>query len=113
MKTALAFVVAALAPACLMALWYLCGQFDTFPQDDPYIWVRTRNFWILCIAISSAHVLLLGVPAYALLRWRNAVRWWSAIAAGFVLATGSFAVWSWRCHMQTREPARSLTACKR
>jgi len=95
MKTVLAFFVAALAPAILMTLWYLYGQFDTFPSEDPHIWGRTRNFMILCVVISLAHVLLLGVPAYAFLRWCKAVRWWSTIASGFVVAMAPIAVWSW------------------
>jgi len=95
MKTALAFLAAALTPPSLMTLWYLYGQFSIFPSDDPYIWVRTGNFLIICVAISSLHVVLLGLPAYAFLRWRNAVRWWSTIPSGFVLAAIPIAFWSW------------------
>ena len=95
MKIVLAFLAAILTPACLMTLWYLYGQFATFPADDPYIWVRTRGFFVICFAISAAHVLLLGVPGYLLLRWRNAVRWWSIIASGFALAAIPVALWSW------------------
>src|SRR5690606_5351122 len=43
----------------------------------------------------AAHVLVLGVPAYLLLRWRNWVRWWSTIASGFALAALPIALWSW------------------
>ena len=75
MKTALAFFAAALVPASVMTLWYLYGQFSIFPSDDPYIWVRTKGFVIICVAISALHVFLLGAPAHALLRWRKAVRW--------------------------------------
>ena len=95
MKTALAFFAAALVPASVMTLWYLYGQFSIFPSDDPYIWVRTKGFVIICVAISALHVFLLGAPAYALLRWRKAVRWWSIIASGFILAATSIALWSW------------------
>ena len=95
MKTVFAFLVAALVPAAFMTLWYLYGQFSMFPSDDPYIWVRTNGALGLFAAISSAHVVLLGVPAYALLRWRNAVRWWSILASGFVLGAAPMAIWSW------------------
>jgi hypothetical protein len=66
-----------------------------FPADDPYIWVRTKSVLGLFLAISSAHVVLLGGPAYALLRWCRAVRWWSILASGFVLGAAPFAIWSW------------------
>ena len=95
MKTAFAFFAAALVPTSLMTLWYLYGQFSTFPSDDPNIWVRTKGFVIICVAISALHVVLLGAPAFALLRWRNAVRWWSIIACGFILAATPIALWSW------------------
>jgi hypothetical protein len=95
MKITLAFLAAILVPVGLMAGWYLWGQFATFKPDDPYIWVRTGHFLILCALISAAFVLVLGIPAYLLLRWRNAVRWWSTIASGFVLGAVPVAVCSW------------------
>ena len=95
MKTVLAFLVAALVPATLMTLLYLYGQFSMFPSDDPYIWVRTKNVLGLFVMISLAHVVLLGVPAYAVLRWRKAVRWWSVLASSFVLGAAPMAIWSW------------------
>jgi len=95
MKITLAFLAAILVPVGLMAGWYLWGQFTTFKPDDPYIWVRTGHFMILCALISAAFVLVLGIPAYLLLRWRNAVRWWSTIASGFVLGAVPVAVFSW------------------
>ena len=95
MKITLAFLAAILVPVCLMAGWYLWGQFATFKPDDPYIWIRTGHFLILCALISAAFVLVLGIPAYLLLRWRNAVRWWSTIASGFVLGAVPIAVFSW------------------
>ncbi|MGM9481410.1 hypothetical protein ACS5PN_09490 [Roseateles sp. NT4] len=95
MKIVLAFIVAAIVPATLMTLWYLYGQFSMFPSDDPYIWVRTKGVLGLFAMISSAHVVLLGLPAYALLRWRNAVRWWSILASSFLLGAAPTAIWSW------------------
>lgn len=97
MRTLLAFVTAAVAPVLPWVLYYLYDQLERFPPDDPYIWVRSRNFFLICAAISSAHVLLLGVPAYALLRWRlkGSIRWWVSISAGIVLATIPIAVFSW------------------
>ncbi|WP_158756449.1 hypothetical protein [Dyella sp. S184] len=95
MKTTLAFLAAILVPVGLITGWYLWEQFATFKPNDPYIWVRTGNFLCLCALISVAYVLVLGLPTYVLLRWRNAVRCWSTIASGFVLGAFPVAVLSW------------------
>lgn len=95
MKITLAFLTAILVPACLMTAWYLWGQFATFKPDDPYIWVRTGHFIILCTLISAAYVIVLGIPTYVVLRWRNVVRRWPTIASGFVLGIVPVAVLSW------------------
>jgi hypothetical protein len=95
MKLTVAFLTAILVPVGLMAGWYLWGQFAIFKPDDPYIWIRTGHFLILCALISAAFVLALGIPAYLLLRWCNAVRWWSTIASGFVLGAAPIAIFTW------------------
>jgi hypothetical protein len=95
MRLIIAFVAAVLAPTLALGAWYLCGQLATFESDDPFIWVRTRGFLSICLAISAAHVVVLGVPAYFLLRWRGLLRWWSALLAGFVLGAVPAAVISW------------------
>jgi len=95
MITVLALVAATVVPAVLIALWYLYAQFITFPADDAYIWVRTMNFLVLCLTISGLHVALLGGPAFALLRWKKAIRWWTSLATGFILATVPVALFTW------------------
>ena len=95
MTTLLALATAILAPALLMALWYLYGQFTVFASSDPYIWVRTANFLALCFAVSALHVVLLGAPAYALLRWKKLVSWRSTVATGCVLATLPVSLMTW------------------
>lgn len=95
MRITFAFLAAILLPTCLMVAWYLYGQFAMFKPDDPYIWVRTKGFLSICFVISAAYVIVLGIPAYALLRWRNAVRWWSTIGAGFILGAIPFALYTW------------------
>ena len=95
MRIAIAFLSAAALPALLMVSWYLYGQFQTFEADDPYIWVRTKNFAMLCFFVSAAFVALLGLPAYFIFRWFNLVRWWSTLGAGFLLAAVPMAVFTW------------------
>ncbi len=95
MRMTLAFLAAILAPVCILSAWYLYGQLQAFDVADPYIWVRTRGFLVICVMISAAHVLALGVPAYAFLRWRNAVCWWSTLVTGFILGAIPVAIVSW------------------
>jgi len=78
-----------------MAAWYLYGQFATFDSGDPYIWVRTRGFVVICLVIAVAHVIVLGIPAYLVLRWRNAVSWWSTLLCGFTLGVVPAGVFLW------------------
>ena len=50
----------------------------------------------LCaFAVAAAHVLVLGLPAYALLHRLNRVRWWLLTALGFVAGCLPFGVFAW------------------
>ncbi len=95
MITLLALSTAAIAPAILITLIFLGAELLAPPNSDPYTWARTMSFMVACLSVSSLHVLLLGIPAFALLRWKNAVRWWSTIATGFFLAAVPIAVVTW------------------
>ena len=95
MKIALSFVAAILVPASLLTAWYLYGQFAMFESDDPYIWIRTRSFFLMCLSMATAYVVVLGIPTYLLLRKLNAIRWWSTIGAGFILGAIPEAISSW------------------
>jgi hypothetical protein len=95
MRLIIAFVAAVLAPTIALVLWYLYGQFQVFDSGDPYIWVRTRGFFVICLLISLAHVVVLGIPTYLVLRWCDALRWWSTFLSGFVLGVIPFGVLSW------------------
>jgi hypothetical protein len=95
MRLVLAFLSAIALPTLIITAWYLYGQFQTFASDDPYIWVRTRSFLWITFVISSGFVLILGVPAYFLLRRISAVRWWSVLIAGFTLGAIPMAILTW------------------
>lgn len=95
MKTLLAFLVAILVPTSVMVAFYLFGQFTMFKANDPYIWVRTSKWFLICLMVSSAYVVVLGTPTYFVMRRLNAIRWWSKIIAGFVLGAVPMAIFSW------------------
>lgn len=95
MRTVLAFIAAIALPTVIMVGWYLYGQFQVFEADDPYIWGRTRGFLGLTAVIVSGFVLVLGLPAYLLLRYLKLVRWWSTLSAGFILGALPMAIFTW------------------
>jgi hypothetical protein len=95
MRILFSFLAAILMPACLLTAWYLYGQFAVFESDDPYIWVRSKNFFFTCLLFAAAFVVVLGVPTYLLLRKLNAVCWWSTIGAGFILGAIPMAIFTW------------------
>ncbi|MBD9481830.1 hypothetical protein IB229_02520 [Pseudomonas sp. PDM14] len=98
MRLIIAFVAAVLTPTLALVGWYIYGQFAMFDSNDPYIWVRTREFFVICFVISAAHVIALGIPTYFLLRWRRLIRWWSVLFAGFVLGAVPVGAFSWPLH---------------
>lgn len=95
MKLAIAFVSAFVCPALMITAWYLHGQCAILEADDPYIWIRTRGFFFLCLIFSAGFVLLLGVPSYFLLRKFDKIHLWSTLLAGFILSAVPMAIFSW------------------
>jgi len=95
MRLAVAFVSAFVCPALIITAWYLYGQFAVFETDDPYIWIRTRGFFILSLIFSAGFVLLLGVPSYFLLRRFGKIHLWSTLLAGFILGAVPMAIFTW------------------
>jgi len=64
-------------------------------MGDGYGWVRTGNFGAMALAVSAGHVLILGVPTFIVLKWRDVIRWWSSALSGFVLGCLPVGIWSW------------------
>lgn len=54
------FAAAAMAPVVVLVAWYLYDQFEVLGTADPSPWVRTVEFIALCVAVSIAHVIVLG-----------------------------------------------------
>ena len=100
MKLLLSFIAAIILPALMISAWYLYGQFQVFDVNDPYIWVRTGKFVVSSLWVSGGFVLLLGLPAFLILRWAKAVKWWSTVGTGFLLGAIPAAIFSWPVHSE-------------
>jgi hypothetical protein len=81
----LAFAV--LVPSVLVVGWDFLA--DT-SLADPYALLRLRNFTILVVLLASAHVVLLGLPVFLVVRVSGVVTWIKSAVAGCVL--GAFPV---------------------
>jgi len=62
---------------------------------------------LMVFIVAAAHVLLLGVPGFAFLYWRNWVRWWSLTALGFVAGCIPAGIVFWPPRYEKREYASS------
>jgi hypothetical protein len=95
MRLAIATLSAIALPTLIMTCWYLYGQFETFDANDPYIWVRTKGFFFMVLAITAGFVVVLGLPAYFLLKHIKRVTWWSTVVSGFLIAATPVAIFLW------------------
>lgn len=80
-----ALAAAALAPAALF-LAPLFADFLLCVANDRFAWSRFSKWLLAVLGTSVSFVVLFGVPVFLMLLWRNAIRWWSAIVAGFAVA---------------------------
>ena len=94
LRSVLALLAAALAPAGLILGPY-AAELLLNGVEEPTAWQRFNFLLSMVLATSFLYVIVLGVPAFLLLRWRRAIRWWSSIAAGFVLGSVPAAIALW------------------
>jgi hypothetical protein len=96
MRTVIALVLALLTAITLPALAMIIPYASaTLSVGDDYGWLRTRNFSFLAVTVSAGHVLLLGIPTFLVLKWKNAIYWWSSALAGFVLGSVPLGIAIW------------------
>lgn len=77
-----AFVFAILIPSALVVGGFFLS--DT-SRADPHALLRLRNFAILAVLIASAHVVLLGLPAFLVMNAFRIITWLKSAVTGFVL----------------------------
>ena len=62
--------------------------------------------WPPAFAVALAHAVVLGLPAFLILRRRGLTRWWISLASGFAVGALPYAVLS----LPWEAPARELVA---
>jgi hypothetical protein len=91
----LSFAAAAIAPVFVIVAFYTFQTLLNETPSDSYTWLRVRNFAILAALFSTAHVAVLGIPAFCLLHFLKRIKWWSTVLTGFVLGSVPTGVLSW------------------
>src|SRR6185312_17171039 len=49
--------------------------------------------WPVAFIVALAHAVMLGLPAYLLLRWMRLTRWWVSLAGGFAIGALPYAIY--------------------
>src|SRR3982751_6316836 len=91
-RYSLAFLAAALVPSLVISV---PNAVASLSAGDSHAIVRTWKIIIAALAVSAAHVLALGIPAYVLVVRAKAFAWWSAVGLGFMLGAVPLALLSW------------------
>ena len=106
-RSALALIAAVVAPPAIIlvpeAAHLLLSDAASF---DPHAWIRFGRIAAVLLMTASISVVFLGLPVFLLLLWRRAIRWWSALIAGFVLGCLPIAIGTW----PARNPELQTTA---
>ena len=91
-RYSLAFLAAALVPSLVVSVPNAVANLST---GESHAIVRTWKVVVAALAVSAAHVLALGLPAFLLVVRAKVLAWWSAVGLGFVLGALPLALLSW------------------
>ena len=92
-RTISSFFVVPAVPAIIVACYLLLAYApNTFSDSIPAFGM----IFILAYLIASAHLLVLGVPAFLLGKKLHAIRWWTCIITAFIIGSLPITLWTWR-----------------
>lgn len=89
----IAILVAAATPATLFTLPEWSLPFTEWPEE--HLFKSAIGIWIIAFVIALAHAVILGLPAYFILKKKNLIGWWVSILAGFVIGSLPIGIFSW------------------
>lgn len=93
-RSVLALGAAIVAPPALILVPY-ASDLVLNSGSGTVAWAQFNRIAIMMLVTAAIYVVLLGMPAFLLLRWRRAIRWWSTVLAGCVLGCLPIAVGNW------------------
>ena len=92
-KTIISFLVVPAVPAILVACYLVLAY---APRNSSDSLPAFGMIFILAYGIGSAHVLVLGVPAFLLGKKFHAIRWWTCIIVAFLIGGLPITLWTWQ-----------------
>jgi len=89
LRAAAALLVAPAVAATLFAGFEWISN-PGWPGIDPG---DVTFLWPVAFIVALAHAVMLGLPAYLLLRWMRLTRWWVSLAGGFAIGALPYAIY--------------------
>ena len=90
-------LIALLAAAVTAATTFVgYGATVTWCSGEAALWPAiqlTMSLWSPAVAVALAHAVVLGLPAFLVLRWRGWTRWWVSLVCGFAIGGLPFAIY--------------------
>ena len=91
-KAVVSFLVVPAVPAIIVACYLVLAYAPMTISDGLPAF---GMIFILAYLIASAHVLVLGVPAFLLGKQLHAIRWWTCIITAFIIGGLPITLWTW------------------
>ena len=81
-----------LTPAVLAAIFSCAISVDWSPKTVSEGASLLGWLFLISYLVAGAHTLILGVPAFLLGKWLNAIRWWTCVPVGLVIGGSPMAI---------------------
>ena len=88
-KVALSFLVTPAVPAAIFASVFTIGWSPKTVSDGATLF---GGLFLFAYLVAGAHFLILGVPAFLLGKWLNAIRWWTCVPVAFLIGSLPMAI---------------------
>lgn len=89
-KVAFSFLVTPAVPAAIVACVFTLGWSPKTVSDGASLF---GALFLFAYLVAGAHTLILGIPAFLLGKWLNAIRWWTCVPVAFMIGGSPMAIW--------------------
>src|SRR5258705_11710887 len=89
-KVIFTFLVTPAVPAVVFASVFSIGWYTKTISDRLPLF---GGLFLFAYLVAGAHTLILGVPAFLLGKWFDAIGWWTCALVAFVIGGSPMAIW--------------------
>ena len=90
-RVAAGLLVGAVTAATLFVMgWPIVTGRRLFPAN-----ISERHIWLTACVVALAYAVVLGLPAYAVVRWLRLTPWWISLICGFIIGAAPTAIAFW------------------